>query len=250
MTALIQERATPTERWTRKQFALAVGNKAWKNGKVVLNLATGKVVPGGAVGTNFLDIGRFAETVDATAVEKLVDVHLGREIEIERWANSGTNPLLATDVGSLCYVEDDQTVTKAPTGKVVAGRVWDVDATRGVAVERLAGVGANEHSSELVESDPGAFVAGDLVIPANPASGALYDIPATAAVSTVTLPALAVEGTVLHFVADGAKNGHTVQYRDASGPVLLTTALLALKRHQVTAIYLNGKWTANAYTAP
>jgi len=93
-------------------------------------------------------------------------------------------------------------------------------------------------------------VSNDSVIASDPASGLIYDIPTTAAASTVTLPAAAAEGTILYFVADGTKNGHTVQYRDATGPVNLTTALTASKRHQVTAIYLNAKWTANAYVSP
>lgn len=95
-----------------------------------------------------------------------------------------------------------------------------------------------------------AFAANDSIIAANPPSGTTYDIPTTGAASTVTLPATAAEGTILYFTADGTKNGHTVQYRDASGPVNLTTALTASKRHLVVAIRQGSLWFCNAYVSP
>jgi hypothetical protein len=249
VTALIKERMSSFERWTYKEFPLAVGNKAFQGAIAALDLSTGKVEPGHAE-TDLFVIGKFAETVDATAAEALVNVNLGMEIEVEWWDNSGTNPVAATDVGSLCYVEDDQTAAISASGGSVLGRVWAVDALRGVAVEKLQSVPGGSGGAGLVETDPGAFASNDLVIAASPNSGSIYDIPATGAASTVTLPAAADEGAMLHFVADGAKNAHTVQYRDATGPTNLTTALTASKRHQVTAIFLNGKWTANAYVSP
>lgn len=252
MTALAKERMASTERWRYKQFPLAVGNKGFKNGAAGIDLSTGKVEPGHAE-TDLFMIGKFAETIDATSAEKLINVDLCRELEIEWWENSAGSPLDAGDVGGLCYVEDDQTVTGDSSGASVAGRVWAVDSTRGVAVERLTTIPASPASLvglELDDTDPGAFASNDLVIGDNPNSGAVYEIPMTGAASTVTLPGTAIEGTALHFVADGTLNGHTVQYRDATGPANLTTALTASKRHLVTAIFLNGKWRANAYVSP
>ena len=112
----------------------------------------------------------------------------------------------------------------------------------------LSVASAQEYLKAL-ETAPPAFVSNDLIIPASPASGAVYDIPTTGAASTVTLPATAEEGCILHFVADGTKNGHAVTYRDATGPANLTSALAASKRHLTTAIFLNGKWNANAYVS-
>ena len=244
MTALSNERMSFYESWARHQMSLASGFKAWKGGSCAINLVTGKVCPASAAG-NLRIIGSFAETVDATAAEKLVDVNFDREFVARLWANSVASALVAADVGGLCYVEDDQTVCAVPvTGAIVAGRVWAVS-TRGVLVEAMPDVGPLADVATLP-----AFAAGNLVVPNNPTSGAVHDVPTTAAVSTVTLPATAMEGTRVLFVADGVKNGHTVQYRDATGPTVLTTALLASKRHQVEAVFLAGKWTANAYTAP
>lgn len=250
MTALASGRMTSRERWTRRRFRLASGNVAYKGGIACLDLSTGYVEPGHTE-TDLFVIGLFAEDMDATAAAKLVDVDLGREIEVVWFANGGN--VSASDVGALCYVLDDQTVTMTPTGASVAGRVWAVETTRGVAVERLQAIPAAVSSLDglgAVETALAAFSSNNINVGANPNSGAIYDVPATGAASTITLPATAVEGTILYFVADGTKNAHTVQYRDATGPTNLTSALTASKRHMVVASFLNGNWYANAYVSP
>ena len=125
-----------SERWTYKEFPLAAGSKAYRNGIACIDLTSGKVVPGQA-GDTLLAIGTFEEDCDATAGEKLVNVNLGIEIEVWWWVNSGSGALAASDVGGLCYIEDDQTVTATSVGNSLAGRVWAVDPTMGVAVQRL-----------------------------------------------------------------------------------------------------------------
>lgn len=250
MTALIQEKMSLTERWTYHQFPLAVGNKAFKNGLACLDLSTAKVEPG-HVESDLFVMGRFAETVDATLVEKLVNVNFGMEIEVEWWAN-GTGTIAATDVGSLCYVQDDQTVTITPTGASVAGRIWAVDSVKGVAVQKLNSPSqvATLDGLGAVTTVLPAFSAGALAVANNPNSNAIYDVPTTAAASVITLPATAVAGTILYFSADGTKNGHTVTYKDGTGAVALTTALTASKRHLVIAAFVGTLWFANAYVSP
>lgn len=102
----------------------------------------------------------------------------------------------------------------------------------------------------LASASAPAFASNDSTIPTNPASDAIYDVPATSAASTITLPATARERTRLTFFADGVKNAHTVQYRDATGPTNLTAALTASKRHVVVAVFLGGKWGAVAGVSP
>lgn len=252
MTALAQERQGSRERWTYKQFTLASGNKAWKGGIACLDLSTGKVEPGHAE-TDLLLLGQFAETVDAAGGDKLVNVNLWREIDVIWYANApGGDAVVATDIGSLCYVFDDQTVTKTATGRSVAGRVWAIDATLGVAIEKLQAVPSTTSLDGLegVPAAAPAFAANDCVVADNPSSGTIFELGATAAASTVTLPATSVDGTIIYFVADGTNNGHTVQYRDATGPTNLTTALTASKRHLVVAVKKGTKWYANAYVSP
>lgn len=247
MTALSAERGANQNKISRLGLPLAATTKAWKGAKVGLNLSTGKVHPVTALTTAaLLVIGSAHETIDATAAEKELEVDLDREITGRWWVNSGVSAITAAHVGRIVYFEDDQTVALAPTaGAPIAGRVWIVSATRGVFVEQLTELG----TGPAVGSAP-AYVANDSILAANPPSGSVIDIPTTGAASTVTLPATAVEGTKLFFSADGTKNGHTVQYRDATGPVNLTTALTASKRHAVIAVFLGGKWVANAYVSP
>lgn len=252
MTALAQEKMSSMERWTHKVFTLTSGTKAYKGAQCVLVLATSKVKPGVA-GSGLVMIGTFDQTVDAAAGDLPVNVNLGMEIEVIWWVNSGTSPVAATDILALCYVEDDQTVSLAPasTGAPVSGRVWAVDTIKGVAVQKLAQVAVGSGGGgRLAEVALTAFSSNNINVADNPASGNIYDVPATGAGSTVTLPAAATEGSVLYFVADGTKNGHAVTYRDATGPVSLTTALTASKRHLVVATFLNGLWNANAYVGP
>lgn len=242
MTALTQERQSRVERWTYHNFTLTSGTKAYKNGICALKLGTGKVVPGSTAPDLFV-IGKFANTVDATAADATVNVYLSREIEVE-WFENGTGTIASTDIGSLCYVQDDQTVTITPAGASVAGRVWAVDSSMGVAVERL-----QTNPQRITKTALTAFSSNNINVAVS-ASGSIFDVPTTGAASTITLPATAAEGSIWYFVADGTKNGHTVQYVDATGSANLTTALTASKRHLVIATFLNSKWNANAYVSP
>ena len=134
MTALAREKMQIIERWTRHLFTLASGKKAWQGGIAALNTATGKVEPASAT-AGLLVIGVFAESIDASTADKEVNVDLGIEIEVRWWANAGTGGATATDLGKIAFVVDDQTV--GLTGTVAAGRIWAVDAGKGVAVEKL-----------------------------------------------------------------------------------------------------------------
>jgi hypothetical protein len=251
MTALTNERQSSYEAWRSHLFTLASGHKAWKNGLAAIAVGTGKVVPG-ATATGLFIIGKFSETIDATAGDLLVNVRLAREVEIE-WLNNDGASLAVTDIGALCYIKDDQSVTLVPTSASVAGRVWGIEAGRGVAVEMLDAVPDGISTLDGLVAPEGtlsAFSSNNINLPASPVSGTVFELPATAAASTVTLPATADEGTVLYFTGNGTLNGHTVTYRDATGPVSLTTALTASKRHLVVAVFLNTEWRANAYVSP
>lgn len=248
MTAQSAARAQTERRWKYKQFTLKSGSVAWQGGGAMLELATAKVVPcatPAATTTGYFFLGNFAESVDATSADKIVNIDLVEEVVTKRYVNAtSTDAVGATDIGKIVYFLDDQTVTITRSNRVVAGRVWDIDSNGGIHVQK-------PHSSFT----PGAtlnlpaFAANDSA-PADITNDAVYDVPTTAAASTVTLPAAALDGTTAKFVADGTKNGHTVTYRDATGTVALTTALVASKRHLVIATKSGGKWFANAYTSP
>lgn len=94
-----------------------------------------------------------------------------------------------------------------------------------------------------------AYVSNDS-IPLSITHNAVYDVPTTGAASTITLPASAPTGTRAYFLADGVKNGHTVQYRDATGPTNLTAALTLSKRHLAVAVKLATAWAVTVAVAP
>lgn len=244
MTALSDNSTLDHESWDYHEFTLASTKIAYKGGLCAIKLGTGKVVPSTGA-SDELVIGRFAQYRDATSADKLVNVRLNEPFEAHWMANGSS--IASTDLGAICYVADDQTVSLSPksTGMSVAGRVWAVDSVRGVAVQlsnKLNNGGA------LAEQTALSFTAGDVAIGNNPASGSIFDIPTTATNSTVSLPATAREGTVLTFVADGTKNGHTITYRDVT--TAISAALTASKRHQARAVYLNGGWTILTTVSP
>lgn len=254
MTALFAARASSEQSFAARKFTLASGLKAWTNGIAVLDLTTGTVKPATSASDSFLILGKFAEDVDATAAAQLVKVNLIREVRAEWFAQDATftaNVAGATsvDVGKIAYMLDDQTVTATASGRSIAGRVWAVE-TRGVLVERADTAAQAVNTAAQRIGVATAYVANDSA-PATVTNGAVYDVPTTTAATTITLPAAAAIGTQVTFCADGTKNGHTVQYRDATGPTNLTTALTASKRHMAICTKITATaWVANAYISP
>lgn len=164
------------------------------------------------------------------------------------FANSAAGDAITqADAGKECFVADDQTVAKTSLGgtRPRAGTIVRVDGTQ---VWVFIGIALNEDAASTAGTAL-VYAANDAA-PANIEHLAIYDVPTTAAASTVTLPAAAPTGTRATFSADGTKNGHTVTYRDATGAVALTTALLASKRHSVIATKLGAVWTCVAYVSP
>jgi len=182
---------------------------------------------------------------------------LSIEVRPGVFAFANGDSITAADVGSMAYAVDDNIVAKASSAAGVARpRVGPIYGLLGTQVK--VGVGPMFGAFEVgsVSTSPlgtlAAF-ASNAIAPAASAlqSGAIYDVPTTAAASTITLPAAAAIGTTVTFCADGTKNGHTVQYVDATGTVNLTTALTASKRHMVTCVKESATiWVATAYVSP
>lgn len=247
MTARTKDSGRSFKAFRFIDLTLLAGSIAFKDARAVLNGA-GKVIPASSSPVQQA-IGHFTRKVDAYTVsaDKTVSVDLGREVLAYWYANhTAGDAVLSTDVGRLCYHLDDDTVTITPTNRSVAGRIWAVSATKGVLVEPLP---LPDRLCRVPTSI--AFVANDYVLTAAAClHDSIIDVPLTGAASTVTLPAAAPDGTRISFAADGTKNGHTVQYRDATGPANLTTALTASKRHLVVCQKQAGAWFANAYVSP
>lgn len=206
-------------------------------------LSTGLCVAGAAT-AGMRIVGVFKETVDNSAGAS------GVYADVERgpfWFtnSSSSDQILDDHIGELCYCVDDATVAALATGsRPAVGRVIAIDSTLGVLVEVLG----NEDSN-VVGTLP-AQVSNDFILPVTSVKdGAIYDVGTTAANSTVTLPANA-PNCVIYFHADGTKNGHTITYRDATGPVSLNTATTLSKRHLAVAACFGGKWAVTVTVAP
>jgi hypothetical protein len=248
MTAQAADRPLTRGRISEPTFTLKSGEVVYKGALIAFELGTAFVVEATGA-SDELVIGTAMEAVDASAAAKAIPVRLEREVNTVYFKNGSS--IATANQGQLCYVTDDQTVSLTPnaSGACLAGRIWSVSSTLGVEVELIAPL--TPGGATLAQTALPAHAANDVILTAALAvPGSIYDIATTAGATTVTLPAGVAEGTVLTFVADGTKNGHTVQYRDATGPTNLTTALTASKRHLVIAAYLNGIWNANAYISP
>lgn len=249
MTALAAEKQVDQEKWRYHEFT-ATGSKIWKGAQVGVFLSganAGKVGPMLATRTDMKYLGRCWRTVDASSTDQIVTVRFDRDLELE-WMVNDTS-IAATHVGQSCYAVDDQTVGLAATAGSPLGTIYQVDATLGVLVKKFEEHGALDFPNAGVVP---AFAAGaaSLTVVSH---DALYGIPTTAANSTITLPAPATlpVGLRAYFVADGVKNGHTIQFLDATGAVALNTATTASKRFLAVAMVgPDQKWAVAVTVAP
>lgn len=109
-----------------------------------------------------------------------------------RVANSGTDPVAQADVGQICYLADDQTITKTDGGatpRSPAGILIAVDSTGAYVSMGL----------QISRSIEGATTSGAGPVERNIASGALSVVKRSST--------LAVTGTVAYSLADGVRMG-------------------------------------------
>jgi hypothetical protein len=127
MAALTADRATPRRDIPRHTYDVAASTKIFAGAMVVLAAGYAK---GGVTATGLVCVGRAEKYVDNSAGangDQQVEVYSG----VFRWNNSASTDLIArTEIGSDCYIVDDNTVAKtsASATRSVAGKVVDVDA--------------------------------------------------------------------------------------------------------------------------
>lgn len=107
-------------------------------GAIVAVDANGYAIPGKKA-ASLKAAGRAEETVENKGGDGDAVIRVSRGTFV--FENSTSGKITAADVLSLCYMEDDQTVTKTGTGASVAGLVIRVD-DEGVAVEMGFGLTA------------------------------------------------------------------------------------------------------------
>ncbi len=135
MTALATDRNTPIR--DSKEFSLPVkgATKLYAGALVAIDTANGYLTKG-AASTTLKAVGVVQELADNSAgADGAINAKVRRGLF--RFANSASADLIArTEIGSSCYIVDDQTVAKTngSSTRSVAGVVRDVDST-GVWVE-------------------------------------------------------------------------------------------------------------------
>ena len=112
----------------------AAAGKVYYAGALAALDANGRATPG-ATATTLLGLGRVSDTVDNSGgLDDAVQVPIERGVF--RFVNAAADPIALADIGSACYIVDDETVAKTNGGttRSVAGKVFDVDA-QGVWVD-------------------------------------------------------------------------------------------------------------------
>ncbi|PIE72286.1 MAG: hypothetical protein CSA20_08460 [Deltaproteobacteria bacterium] len=134
MAALTKERDTKARAGETIALGAAASVTLYAGALAALD-GNGNAAPGAAA-TSLRGLGRVKKTVDnssGSAGDEVVEIEKG----IFRFANSaGADEVTAADIGSDCWIVDDQSVAKTDGSgtRSVAGRVFDLDA-RGVWVK-------------------------------------------------------------------------------------------------------------------
>ena len=136
MTALASKKAVRTVEFASVELAGKV-EQVFQGGHACFDTSTGLVAKAFA-STTLIPIGVYAEDQLTVSGQKVL-VLLDRKITARWYANSAsTDAIAAAQIGSDVFLADDQTVAKtsASSTRSVAGRVWAIDAVKGVLVEQ------------------------------------------------------------------------------------------------------------------
>jgi hypothetical protein len=138
MSALSGPRAGRQETIKSRNLVLAASTAVYAGGVAAIDTSANVVTKQVAGNANLIAVGTFEASVDNSGSTATAYVHvtLSREINCY-WLDSatGANAVTAANLYENVYMLDDHTVTTASSSNAVSGRVWDVDATRGVLVQ-------------------------------------------------------------------------------------------------------------------
>lgn len=140
MTALTSRRVSKNKTFSQIELP-GTPQQIYQGGVACWDTSTGLVAKATASAT-MIPIGKFVESKIVGSGETVL-IDLFRELRCEWLKNSAVNAVDAASLGSLVYLEDDQTVRKNDNGNTlsVAGRCWGLDARNGVLVEMRRAAG-------------------------------------------------------------------------------------------------------------
>lgn len=130
MVALAADRAIPgtleKASFLGMQHELGVGGgEVIFQGALCVVDATGFVAPG-TVATTLVAVGSALEGADNTAGAD-GDINVKIRSGIFKYVNDAGTPVVQADVGTDCFILDDQTVSGDPTARSRAGMVYKLD---------------------------------------------------------------------------------------------------------------------------
>jgi len=142
MAALTTKRMTRSDAF--RTISLPLAAQAVFQGGIACydTSAYGSVKKGASGSQTLVKIGEFAENADNTAAgSPRVLVKLDKELFGQWYDNAtGAAAVTAAAIFNLAYILDDHTVTITAGTNSCAGRIWDVDAIKGVLVEKATPV--------------------------------------------------------------------------------------------------------------
>lgn len=146
MTALSKPRKTRPVSMHTLRRVLKDSKTAFEGGLACLDLNDDGVAVPGVTDTGLLPVGLFIDIPDNDGItgdddDVEVKIRLFKEVIAFWFANDTGTAVTDADVGGSCWIKDDQTVSGDSTGRSAAGRVWAVDATKGVLVEPALNIG-------------------------------------------------------------------------------------------------------------
>jgi hypothetical protein len=115
---------------------LSTPEQTYAGGACGFDTSTG-LVKKWAASTTIIPLGTYSEDKLVTSGGS-VHVNFPSEFRLQWFANSAsTDTITQTEVGSNCYIVDDQTVAKTSnsSARSIAGRVFKVDTVKGVLVK-------------------------------------------------------------------------------------------------------------------
>ncbi len=147
MTALAAKRALRIKTYTQISLAATASDTYYQGALVGWDTATGLLVVGQET-TTFVPVGTVVEDTVIGSGGGSILVNLFHELRAIWFVNSTGDAVDTADIGTICYVEDDQTVsdTDNSNARSVAGRVWALDTTKGVLVEPISTNGQRTNS--------------------------------------------------------------------------------------------------------
>lgn len=135
MAALTGPRSPLRDAFQNISLPLAV-QTVWKGGCAAYDTAALGSVKKMAATATLVALGLFEENMVNSGAAGSVNVlvRLQHEIDVTWFENAG-NITLAANLFGVAYFVDDHTVSATVGTNAIAGRIWDVDPVKGVAIE-------------------------------------------------------------------------------------------------------------------